>query len=75
MIWIKKWGIIIDTTEKTEHAEKRREERNVSDNDESDALKEPLYVGDLKIDKKGRPSRKYVGKNASVILIQRQIKK
>lgn len=58
----------IDEIEKTEHAEKRREERNVSDDDVSDALNEPLYVGDLEIDKNGRPSRKYVGKNATVVI-------
>lgn len=61
-------GYNIDEIEKTEHAEKRREERNVSDDDVSDALNEPLYVGDLEIDKNGRPSRKYVGKNATVVI-------
>lgn len=57
-----------DTIEKTEHAEKRREERNVSDNDVLDALNDPLYIGDLEVDEKGRLSRKYVGKNATVII-------
>lgn len=61
-------GYNINEIEKTEHAEKRREERNVSDDDVSDALNEPLYVGDLEIDKNGRPSRKYVGKNATVVI-------
>lgn len=61
-------GYNIDEIEKTEHAEKRREERNVSDDDVSDALNEPLYVGDLEIDKNGRPSQKYVGKNATVVI-------
>lgn len=61
-------GYNINEIEKTEHAEKRREERNVSDDDVSDALNEPLYVGDLAIDKNGRPSRKYVGKNATVVI-------
>ncbi len=58
----------IDEIEKTEHAEKRREERDVSDDDVFDALNEPLYIEDLKIDKKGRPSQKYVGKNATVVI-------
>lgn len=53
---------------KTEHALERRQERNISNDDVLDALFNPLKVGNLILDKKGRPSKKYIGKKVTVVI-------
>ena len=53
--------------EKTAHAVERTEYREVQDADIDDALKNPLYKGEVVVDDKGRKSVKYIGRNATVI--------
>lgn len=53
--------------DKTVHAVERTEYREVQDADIDDALKNPLYKGEVVVDDKGRKSVKYIGRNATVI--------
>ena len=53
--------------DKTVHAVERTEYREVQDVDIDDALKNPLYKGEVVVDDKGRKSVKYIGRNATVI--------
>jgi len=48
------------------HAQQRVVERNVSQSDVNNALKNPLKVTETQIDVQGRPSVKYIGRNATV---------
>ncbi|RCW31952.1 DUF4258 domain-containing protein [Marinilabilia salmonicolor] len=58
-----------NTTNSTSlHAAKRAIERNVNQNNINDALKNPIKVSDVKIDQLRRPSVKYIGKGATVII-------
>jgi hypothetical protein len=43
-------------------------ERNISQSDINDALKNPLKVTEVKYDTQGRPSVKYIGNDATVIV-------
>lgn len=54
--------------EKTKHAEERSEQRQVADSEIDDALDNPLFVGEVVTDEQGRKSRKYIGKDVTVIL-------
>lgn len=53
--------------DKTAHAVERTETRAVQEADIDDALKNPLYKGEVVVDDKGRKSVKYIGRNATVI--------
>lgn len=53
--------------DKSKHASERVTERQVDDADIDDALKNPLFKGDVVIDDLGRPSVKYIGKAVTVI--------
>lgn len=50
------------------HLLERMAEREVAVEHAEDALRNPIFVGDVKHDEKGRPSRKYVGRQATVAL-------
>ncbi len=52
----------------SEHGVSRKIERNVRTIDELDALKNPIKVKPVKIDFEGRPSQRYIGKKASVVV-------
>ncbi len=54
--------------EKTLHANDRMAERGVPDSEVTDALENPLVKGSIVYDATGRPSVKYVGKDATVII-------
>jgi hypothetical protein len=43
-----------------------RSDRKVSSKDVLNALSKPLYIGDVKIDKSGLPSIRYIGSKATV---------
>ena len=43
-------------------------EKNVSQSDISNALKNPLQVTEIRYDSQGRPSVRYIGNNATVIV-------
>ena len=58
-----KEGIVIARV--LEHTIDRAIERNVSARDVKDALQNPLKIGKIKIDEKGRPSQKYIGEKAT----------
>lgn len=53
--------------EKTKHATERTVERNVLDSEIDDALKNPLFKGNVITDEQGRKSIKYIGKDVTVI--------
>ena len=42
-------------------------ERNITEIEVDDALKIPLFIGEIKTDEQGRKSQKYIGKDATVI--------
>jgi RHS repeat-associated protein len=48
------------------HAQQRSAERNISQSDIDDALKNPLKVTEVKYDAQRRPGIKYIGKGATV---------
>lgn len=50
------------------HASERAIERNVNQNNIDDAVNNPLKVSEVKYDSQGRPSVKYIGKGATVII-------
>lgn len=52
----------------SEHALKRALERDISHEAISDALSSPLKIGEIKIDHLGRPSQRFIGKEAEVVL-------
>jgi tetratricopeptide (TPR) repeat protein len=52
----------------TKHALERAVERNVSKDAIFDALNSPLKIEKVKIDLLGRPSQRYIGKNAEVVI-------
>lgn len=54
--------------EKTQHASERMQLRDVKDAEIDDALKNPLFKGNVVIDANGRKSIKYIGKDATVVL-------
>jgi SPP1 gp7 family putative phage head morphogenesis protein len=54
--------------DKTAHAVERTEGREVQEADISDALKNPLYKGEVVVDDKGRKSVKYIGRNATAVM-------
>lgn len=58
----------VNNTEKSIHAQQRAVERNVSQSDINDALRNPLKITDMKYDTQGLPSIKYIGNNATVIV-------
>ena len=49
------------------HALERMEQRNVSENDVSDAIKNPIEKGSVEYEN-GRPKQKFIGRKATVIL-------
>lgn len=53
--------------EMTKHAEERKEQRSVTDDEIDDALEAPLFVAGVVTDDQGRKSVKYIGKYATVI--------
>jgi len=55
------------TNNTSSHAQQRTVERNVSQSDINDALKNPLKVTDVKYDVKG-PSIKYIGNKVTVVV-------
>jgi hypothetical protein len=59
-------GTKINTTSK--HAQQRIGERNVSQSDINDALKNPLKITEVKYDAQGLPSVKYIGNNVTVVV-------
>ena len=66
---IKGKGIALQLfAEKTQHAEERSAERQVSDSAIDAALATPLHVGDVIVDEFGRKSVKYIGADVTVIL-------
>ena len=56
----------IKITHLSKHFDERKEERGFSGNDVLDALKNPLYVGEVRYDVKGRPSQRFIGYTATV---------
>ena len=52
----------------SKHATVRAQEREISQSNIDDALNNPLKVTDVKYDSQGRPSIKYIGKNATVVV-------
>lgn len=56
----------IGVTKFSKHMEKRASERKVSVNDIKDALINPLYIDEIKIDSLGRPSQRFIGEKATV---------
>ncbi|MGL4426378.1 MAG: hypothetical protein ACRCUQ_01290, partial [Alphaproteobacteria bacterium] len=52
----------------TQHGVSRKIERQIRSIDEIDAMKNPLKIGEIKIDSFGRPSQRYIGKNAEVVI-------
>ena len=52
----------------SKHAEARMSERGVTTSGIKDALENPLHVTEVKVDKYGRPSQKYIGKEATVVV-------
>ncbi|MBO7251396.1 MAG: hypothetical protein J6V25_02095 [Oscillospiraceae bacterium] len=54
--------------ELTKHAEERREQRSVTDDEIDDALEVPLFVAGVVTDDQGRKSVKHIGKYATVII-------
>ncbi len=52
----------------TNHAQQRTVERNVSQNDINDAIKNPSKITDVKYDSQGRPSVKYIGNKVTVVV-------
>lgn len=58
----------IDIKEPSEHLKERAEERHVSVENISDALKNPLKIGKIKIDGQGRKSKTYIGEKATVAI-------
>ena len=53
---------------KTQHASERMSERNIDDSTIDDAIKNPLFKGNIVVDEDGRRSIKYIGKDTTVIL-------
>ncbi len=51
---------------KTDHTGDQQKARKVSDVQMADAYAQPLHVGEVKYDDQGRPSRKYIGKDATI---------
>ena len=54
--------------DKTKHASERATGRSIIDSQIDDAIKNPLFKGDVVIDEQGRKSVKYIGLDATVIL-------
>lgn len=54
--------------DKSRHAEDREAERNISEAAIQDALKNPLFKGEVVMDEYGRKSIKYIGREATVIM-------
>ena len=54
--------------DKTKHASERAIGRSVSDSQIDDAIKNPLFKGNVVIDEQGRKSVKYIGNDATVVL-------
>lgn len=52
----------------SKHATERAQERGISQSNIDDALNNPLKVTDVKYDSQGRPSIKYIGTNATVVV-------
>lgn len=50
----------------SEHAADQAVSREVSSSDIVDAITKPLYIENDRLDKKGRPSRRYIGEKATV---------
>lgn len=59
-------GIKIESP--SEHLKERAKERSVSEKNILDALKNPLKIGNIKVDKKGRKSKTYIGEKATVAI-------
>ena len=60
-----------NTTQKStvsKHAQQRVSERNISQNDINEALKNPLKVTETTYDAQGRPSVKYIGSKTTVVV-------
>lgn len=53
-------------TDITRHVLDRAKQRGISLKDVPDTLKNPLKIEDVKIDTQGRPSKKYIGRSATV---------
>ena len=51
---------------KTKHSIEQAEKRSVTDTQIKDALKNPLWITEIKYDVQGRPSKKYIGEKATV---------
>ena len=56
----------IGVTKFSKHMEERASERKVSVNDIKDALINPLYIDEIKIDSLGRQSQRFIGEKATV---------
>lgn len=52
----------------TKHSLNQKINRQVKSKDELDAIRNPLDVGPIKIDSKGRPSQRFVGEKAEVAI-------
>ncbi|WP_300385172.1 DUF4258 domain-containing protein, partial [Clostridium sp.] len=50
------------------HLKERAKERNISEENITDALISPLKIGNIKIDNKGRKSKVYIGEKATVAI-------
>jgi len=57
----------ITTNSTSQHASQRASERNISQTDINDALKNPLKITDIKIQENG-PSVKYIGTKVTVVV-------
>ncbi|WP_058270445.1 phage minor head protein [Olsenella massiliensis] len=54
--------------EMSKHAAERKVERGISDTSIKDALENPLHITEVKVDKYGRPSQNYIGKDATAVV-------
>lgn len=64
-------SLVLNNTQEmifTKHALERAIERNVSKIEIFDALEHPLKIEEIKIDSLGRPSQRYIGKDAEVVI-------
>lgn len=56
------------TVKKTAHAIERASKRGVTENQIRNALKNPIQITEIKYDEQGRPSKKYIGEKATVVV-------
>ena len=61
-------GDKLNSNNTSNHAQQRTVERNVSQNDINDAIKNPSKITDVKYDSQGRPSVKYIGNKVTVVV-------